>query len=58
MPGELDSVDLLPSAPTANTLSARAVLVEEHFGQGIGAWLVIDFTSRSNLVLQDEQVYS
>jgi hypothetical protein len=58
MPGEGDAVDLLPSAPTAKTLSERAVFVEEHFGHSTGSRLDIDLISRSNLAWHDPQVYS
>ena len=47
-----------PSAPTANTLSARAVLVEPHLGHFCGSVLLIDRTSWSNRVWQLWQVYS
>jgi hypothetical protein len=39
---------LADSVPTANTLSARAVCVEPHFGHAIGSSECIDFTSFSN----------
>jgi len=58
MPGGELCDDLLDSAPTAKTLKARAVFVDEHFGHSTASRLDIDLTSRSNFVLQDAQVYS
>jgi hypothetical protein len=57
MPGLL-ARDGADSDPTANTLNERAVFVEAHFGHFSAASLFMDLTSRSNLVWQDEQVYS
>jgi hypothetical protein len=60
MPGAAED-DALPdcSAPTAKTLSMRAVWVEPHCGHGTNwsCWLMLR-TSRSNLLLQLLQVYS
>ena len=51
--------DLLdPSAPTANTLSARAVFVDPHLGQLIFSSPFIERTSFSNCVLHSLQSYS
>jgi len=48
MPGAADWLDLpADSAPTAKTLSARAVLVEPHSGHSTSCGLVIDRTSFS-----------
>jgi len=44
--------------PTANRLSVRAVWFEPHLGHFTAPAEVIDFTSFSNSVLQDLQVYS
>jgi hypothetical protein len=58
MPGAADSEDLLDSAPTANTLSARLVFFDPHLGHSTGSRLDIDFTSRSNFSSHDGQEYS
>jgi len=53
-----DDFDRAPSAPTANTLSERAVFVEPHSGHfAFGSPLIVR-TSCSNLLLHDSQVYS
>jgi hypothetical protein len=46
------------SAPTAKTLSARAVFVEPHFGHAIASSELIDFTSFSNWFSHFLQTYS
>jgi len=59
MPGELERVGAdVDSEPTANRLNDRTVFVEEHFGHFSACSLCMERTSRSNLVWQDEQVYS
>jgi hypothetical protein len=62
MPGADDDDDDLPrppvSAPTAKTLSARAVFGEPHDGHATLASLLIVRCSCSNFALQDWQVYS
>lgn len=49
---------LADSAPTAKTLSDRAVFVDPHLGHAIGSVEFIDFTSFSNFLSQDLQAYS
>jgi hypothetical protein len=61
MPGALDGCDLpAPSAPTANTLRLRPVLVDPHFGHaGLSlSALLMARTSFSNFVSHFSQVYS
>jgi hypothetical protein len=60
MPGAADdaAVALAPSAPTANTLSARAVLAEPHSGHLTLASDDIVRSNCSNLASHDLQVYS
>jgi hypothetical protein len=60
MPGAGDDVDLdeAPSAPTANTLSARAVLLDPHDGHFTFWAVVIERTSCSKFLSHDLQVYS
>jgi len=60
VPGGVDVEDLEedPSAPTANTLSARAVLLDPHEGHFTFASPLIDRTSCSNFALHCPQVYS
>jgi hypothetical protein len=52
--------ELLPAvcAPTANTLNARAVFVDPHFGHATFSVELIDFTSFSNFSSQALQSYS
>jgi hypothetical protein len=57
MPGGISGL-AADCEPTAKTLSARAVSFEPHFGHFTAPAEVIDFTSFSNSVLQDLQVYS
>jgi len=45
-------------APTANTLSARAVFVDPHLGQATCSLELIDFTSFSNFSSQALHAYS
>jgi len=57
-PAAADDFARPPSAPTANTLSERAVFVEPHSGHfAVGSPLIVR-TSCSNLLLHDWQVYS
>jgi len=51
MPGEVDDLpgDLLDSAPTAKTLSARAVFDEPHAGHSVFASASLIERMRSNL---------
>jgi hypothetical protein len=59
MGASLDPEDLVdPSAPTANTLRARAVLAEPHLGHFCASVLLMDRTSWSKRVWQLWQVYS
>jgi hypothetical protein len=50
--------DLADSAPTAKTLSARAVCIEPHLGHFTSPVEVIDLASFSKRFLQDLQLYS
>jgi hypothetical protein len=60
MPAGAGAADLLPavSAPTANTLIARAVFVEPHSGHFTRSSLDIDLASFSNFASHDLQAYS
>jgi hypothetical protein len=58
MPGAAEADDLVVSAPTAKTLSARTVLADPHDGHFTFGSDEIDFTSCSNLASHDLQVYS
>jgi hypothetical protein len=55
---EGDGFALAPSAPTAKTLSVRAVFLDPHLGQGIFSSLFMLRTSFSKFSLQSWQAYS
>jgi hypothetical protein len=56
--GASEDVLEAPSAPTANTLSARCVFGEAHFGHLGLTSLPIDRCNRSNFAPQASHVYS